>query len=112
MAKRLLGRAAVERRRRFLSAFPLCRICEAKGYVTAATEVDHIVALVNGGADDVDNLQSLCFDCHKDKTRADLGLGPSRACDSRGYPVDNSHPWNQERVVSPQHSSGGGVGKK
>lgn len=101
MAKRLLGRAAVERRRRFLSNFPLCRICESQGYVTPATEVDHIVALVNGGADDVDNLQSLCADCHKDKTRADLGLGPSRACDASGYPVDKSHHWN-----------GGGAGKK
>jgi len=98
MAKRLLGRAAVERRRRFLSNFPLCRICEAQGYVTPATEVDHIVALVNGGEDDVDNLQSLCADCHKDKTRADLGYGPSRACDANGYPVDNAHHWNGEGV--------------
>lgn len=93
MTERLRGRLAKERRRRFLSAFPLCRICESQGYVTPATEVDHIVALVNGGADDMDNLQPLCAECHKDKTRGDLGQ-TSKACDLNGYPVDNLHHWN------------------
>jgi 5-methylcytosine-specific restriction endonuclease McrA len=36
-------------------------------------EVDHKVALVNGGDMwDVANLQVLCIECHKKKTREDL----------------------------------------
>lgn len=36
-------------------------------------EVDHKLAIVNGGAEfDENNLQVLCTDCHKKKTKADL----------------------------------------
>jgi hypothetical protein len=34
-------------------------------------EVDHIRALSLGGTNDLDNLEALCSDCHKIKTRAD-----------------------------------------
>lgn len=38
-----------------------------------ATEVDHIIAIVNGGEEfDPLNLQSLCHDCHVKKTRLDM----------------------------------------
>lgn len=41
-----------------------CQACGAK-----ATEVDHIWEIADGGAlYDLNNLQSLCFDCHKAKT--------------------------------------------
>ena len=37
-------------------------------------EVDHIVAICNGGdAWDESNLQVLCIDCHRKKTKLDLG---------------------------------------
>ena len=52
----------------WLSAHPLCKHCVAEGRVTAATEVDHVVPLHQGGADDESNFQSLCNDCHKAKT--------------------------------------------
>lgn len=32
-------------------------------------EVDHIVELVDGGENDISNLQTLCTECHKEKTR-------------------------------------------
>lgn len=33
-----------------------------------ATEVDHIIEVVDGGTDDIENLQPLCSSCHKQKT--------------------------------------------
>lgn len=33
-------------------------------------EIDHIVALTEGGTDDIDNLRTLCRDCHIADTRA------------------------------------------
>ena len=56
-----------------LSDEPLCRCCAAEGRTTAATQVDHIVALTDGGARlDRSNLQPLCDDCHGRKTAADV----------------------------------------
>lgn len=38
-------------------------------------DVDHIIAIVNGGEQwDEKNLQVLCTDCHKVKTKADMNL--------------------------------------
>lgn len=46
----------------------LCQECLKNGIITKATEVDHILNKANGGTDDLDNLQSLCNPCHKEKT--------------------------------------------
>jgi len=54
---------------------PLCRFCEAKGVMTAATEVDHIVALADGGTHDDANLRSLCHFCHSARTARDQAFG-------------------------------------
>jgi len=93
--KRLRGRAAVQRRARWLALHPLCVKCMAAGHVTEAHEVDHIVPLFKGGADEPDNLQSLCKPCHEIKTRTDLGWRPQAACDASGLPVDPTHHWNR-----------------
>lgn len=59
-----------------LAEQPLCEDCHEKGMTTAATEVDHVVALSAGGAHDLDNLRSLCKPCHSRKTvLIDGGLG-------------------------------------
>lgn len=92
MTDRLRGRALQERRARVLSARPLCVDCEARGRVRPATEVDHVVALVNGGTDTEDNLQGLCAECHAAKTARDLGHRP-KGCDARGLPLDAAHHW-------------------
>ena len=62
-------------RARVLAAEPRCRMCVAagrdieNGRVSWATEVDHIIPLVQGGARlDRANLQPLCGRCHAEKT--------------------------------------------
>jgi 5-methylcytosine-specific restriction endonuclease McrA len=83
---RLRGRAAVERRKRWLEANPLCVECDKQGRVTAATVPDHIVALVNGGSDTLDNLQSLCEEHHRIKTASDLGHRAKPTIGTDGWP--------------------------
>ncbi|WP_219930824.1 HNH endonuclease [Alcaligenes faecalis] len=46
-----------------------CRLCAAKGLVTYGNEVDHMTPKSEGGTDDFENLQTICEDCHKEKTR-------------------------------------------
>ena len=46
----------------------LCQVCEDIGVITAAKEVDHIIPKSEGGTDSLDNLQSICVECHKQKT--------------------------------------------
>lgn len=81
-----------------LAAEPLCRMCAAEGRVTAATLVDHIVPIEDGGAVLADaNLQSLCIPCHGIKTADDLARRagkPVRGCGLDGRPLDPNHPWN------------------
>lgn len=91
--ERVRGRALQALRKRLLRANPLCVMCEAQGRVTAATELDHIVALTNGGTNESSNLQGLCRECHGLKTRSDLGQAIS-GCDEEGNPIDPKHPWN------------------
>ena len=66
---RMRGRAAVDRRRRWLQAHPLCVECEKEGRVTAGTVVDHITPLWKGGPDSYEaNGQTLCTAHHDEKT--------------------------------------------
>lgn len=59
------------RRAAFLEEHPDCRVC-----AEPATEVDHIVPLRQGGADDESNWQPLCKTHHSIKTgRHDRGRG-------------------------------------
>ena len=46
-----------------------CRPCAAKGLVTYGNEVDHRIPKAEGGTDADENLQTICEDCHKEKTR-------------------------------------------
>ena len=72
----MTGRALQERRLRIWSRDPHCACC---GRLVAMHEfeLDHIVALVNGGADTDENCQVLCIvepdACHHRKTQSDLG---------------------------------------
>lgn len=89
--KRLQGRRAVEVRAAFLRQHPLCLHCQREGRATPATEVDHVVALVNGGGDVDSNKQPLCKEHHMAKTREDLGHKPRSGCDANGLPIDAAH---------------------
>lgn len=48
-----------------------CQCCKAKGILTLATEVDHILPIFEGGKDDLGNLQAICGPCHQKKTHAE-----------------------------------------
>ena len=86
-AQRGYGRQHRKLREQLLKQEPLCRMCSAKGRVTAATIADHIVPIAKGGAvHDITNLQPVCAPCHQDKSNADKGhrVKPRIAAD--GWP--------------------------
>lgn len=77
-----------------LRACPLCEYCSPQ-IQAIATEVDHRLAINNGGAPWAwDNLASACGACHKSKTVADKqGLAWVRkGCGPDGMPLDPGHP--------------------
>ena len=65
---RLRGRKWMECRESWLRLHPLCCDCEAEGVTKVAEEVDHIIPLWKGGADDESNYASRCKDHHAAKT--------------------------------------------
>lgn len=97
-ADRIRGRTLQKIRDQWLRAHPLCEHCLAAdpSRVTAATELDHIVALVNGGPDfdrdDGKNRQSMCTDHHLAKTAADLGhtYTPRQTIGADGWPTGSA----------------------
>lgn len=91
---RIRGRRLQRIRAFVLSHNPLCVQCSAVGITSAATQVDHIVALVNGGEDTTANLQALCDECHRLKTADDLGNKRRTGADIKGIPTDKSHHWH------------------
>lgn len=46
----------------------LCQECLRIGETAEAKTVDHIVPKSGGGTDDMSNLESLCWPCHRRKT--------------------------------------------
>ena len=72
--QRITGRKLQSIRRRHLQQQPLCVQCKSKGRTVAATQIDHIIPLWDGGADVESNRQGLCDDCHGHKTAAESRL--------------------------------------
>ncbi len=85
--KRVRGRALQALRSRLLRENPLCVMCKAAGRITPATELDHVIALSNGGSNDEDNMQGLCSACHEIKTLNDLGRRQRMDISADGWPV-------------------------
>jgi len=54
-------------RKFILDRDPVCVGCNAR----PSEEADHVLALSLGGTDTVDNMQGLCKQCHRIKSRAD-----------------------------------------
>lgn len=50
-----------------------CR-CASCRTVTTSWHIDHVVRIRDGGAHSVENLQILCVDCHKQKTREEADV--------------------------------------
>jgi 5-methylcytosine-specific restriction protein A len=65
---RMSSRPWARLRAQVLSANPLCVHCQREGRVEAATEVDHVVPLWEGGSDALGNLAATCGPCHALKT--------------------------------------------
>ena len=78
-------------RRLKLTQQPLCEYCLPLGKKRPATEVDHWIAISDGGAPfDLSNLRSACQKCHALKTRnQERVIG----CDLDGMPLDPRHAW-------------------
>jgi 5-methylcytosine-specific restriction protein A len=82
--KRITGRALQERRLNIWKRKPYCASCGRLVEYPHGFELDHIVALTNGGKDIESNCQVLCVDyvvkageyskvgCHASKTKEDL----------------------------------------
>ena len=90
MTERIRGRQLQAIREEHFRMRPLCVRCRAQGHVALATQLDHIVALVNGGVDSFDpfeNRQGLCDPCHLIKTAEDLGHAQRPTIGADGYPV-------------------------
>lgn len=90
-------------RKQQLRDHPLCEDCLGAGHAIPATDVDHRVALKDGGEPlDPANLASRCHSCHSIKTaHMDAGFGnarkghvPTKGCTPDGRPLDPRHPWN------------------
>jgi len=57
-----------------------CATCNRKlGMAGEPIEFDHIIALINGGANREANLQALCGLCHVSKTRDDMAVKKKNA---------------------------------
>jgi len=87
--ERLRGRAGCEQRDRIRTRdCGLCRECYRKGALTLGTQVDHVIAIDNGGSNDDDNLELLCDSCHRMKTAKDMGFVPRPKIGADGYPIE------------------------
>ena len=68
-AKRGYDRTWRKYRAWYLGVHPLCVLCQERGSLTPATEVDHIVRLEDGGERlDPANTRALCKPCHSAHT--------------------------------------------
>lgn len=56
-----------------------CLVCGS----TENLECDHRIALMNGGDNSIENLGTLCDDCHKQKTRYDWSIKRRRRKEER-----------------------------
>ena len=51
-----------------------CKMCKVK-LTKSKMQLDHIVALANGGTNELTNIQVLCMACHGDKTKSEKDIG-------------------------------------
>jgi 5-methylcytosine-specific restriction endonuclease McrA len=64
-------RSVSETKKKFVAAGQNWKCGDCKRQLPAWFEVDHVIALHNGGSNEVSNLVALCRDCHGKKTAMD-----------------------------------------
>ena len=64
---------------------------QGPGCLGEASEIDHRVALAQGGEDEVSNLQPVCVVCHRRKSRAEALWGLQKRRERGRYPTPR-HP--------------------
>lgn len=69
--KPTIKRSVSETKKKFVSARQNWKCARCNQQLNAYFEVDHKIALKNGGSNHVDNLESLCPNCHREKTAMD-----------------------------------------
>ena len=52
-------------RDKYIMQQPYCEQCLKYGKQTLATQVHHIIPVINGGTNDKNNLMSVCEKCHR-----------------------------------------------
>lgn len=72
-SKRGYGRRWKKVRESFLIENPYCSECQKQGRLIRADEVHHIIAIIDGGDNNEDNLLSLCHSCHSKITAKENG---------------------------------------
>lgn len=82
---RLRGRKLQDRRlRKWTQAQGCCAMCKKLTNYPDGFQLDHIKAIVNGGADDEEQTQVLCLPCHDKKTMKDMGYRERVEFDKEG----------------------------
>jgi len=83
-------------RKQQLALQPLCVMCEALGVVKASEVVDHIKPHRGDKTlfFNVNNLQSLCKQCHDSHKQRLEKTGKIIGGDINGNPIDPNHHWN------------------
>ncbi len=99
-----------------LASKPVCEPCEARGDVTVANTVDHMMPITSGGDPfpPLDGLMSMCERCHNEKTAANDRTHKKpfarkiKGIDAAGNPVDQSDGWH--RGGGSNHENGSSPG--
>ena len=87
--ERIRGRKLQRIRNEHFRINPLCVECLKEDRYVTATELDHIVALANGGTETKSNRQGLCKEHHDKKTKLDLKYKPKVKIGIDGFPIED-----------------------
>ena len=104
------GRHWARLRLMHLAREPLCRHCMARGRLTGAAEVDHILPLAQGGTNDDTNLQSLCKRCHSRKTIGETNAKRRVVAGAVRAPCSPMPPAHSTSTPAVSHGDAGGRG--
>lgn len=89
MGDRIRGRQGQKlRARRLARTYGLCEDCQAEGIVKAASVVDHIKPLAQGGEDIDENTRNLCDPHHAKRTAEQFGHREKVTIGVDGWPQD------------------------